>query len=258
MINQDAFSQQENDQVDEQLLNSNEIESEDPANDAVILADTYTVPNIASTVLSDEELNAKIRTLNLKQREYFQIVYNWSKRFVKNLSSVSQIRIEPLHIFITGGAGTGKSHLIRTIYHSLTKTLSYRATTLDKPKVLLVAPTGVAAVNIDGTTIHSALGLPVGHLKKHLPRLNDKRRTALRNKLCELRVLIIDEISMVSNLQLHYIHLRLVEIFGCADNVPFAGLIIIAVGDFYQLPPVQQRTVYADYNDIWQNLVHLW
>ena len=80
----------------------------------------------------------------------------------------------------------------------------------------------------------------------------------MRNKLSELRVLIIDEISMVSNLLLLYIHMRLVEIFGCSDDVPFAGLTIIAVGDFYQLPPVQQRTVYADYADDWQNLVHLW
>ena len=63
---------------------------------------------------------------------------------------------------------------------------------------------------------------------------------------------------MVSNLQLLYIHLRLVEIFGVSDNVPFAGITVIAVGDFYQLPPVQQRTVYAEYKDEWQSLVHLW
>ena len=63
---------------------------------------------------------------------------------------------------------------------------------------------------------------------------------------------------MVSNLTLLYIHLRLVEIFGCSDNVPFAGITVIAVSDFYQLPPVQQRPVYAEYRDAWENLVHLW
>ena len=174
------------------------------------------------------------------------------------MSSISQVEINPLHIYITGGAGTGKSHLVKTIYHTLTKIFSYRVMTLDKPEVLLVAPTGVAAVNINGTIIHTSLGIPVGRFGKYLPRLNDKKRFTLRNKLCELRVLIIDEISMVSNLTLLYIHLRLVEIFGCSDNVPFAGITVIAVGDFYQLPPVQQRTVYAEYKDAWQNSFHLW
>ena len=83
------------------------------------------------------------------------------------------------------------------------------------PKVLLLAPTGVAAIDIDGTTIHNGLGIPVGYFGKILPRLTDKMRSSLRNKLHELRALIIDEISMVSNLQLLYIHLRLVEIFSC-------------------------------------------
>ena len=83
-------------------------------------------------------------------------------------------------------------------------------------------------------------------------------RSYLRNKLRELRALIIDEISMVSNLQLLYIHLRLVEIFGCSDNIPFSGITVAACGDLLQLPPVQQRAVYAEYPDVWQNLFHLW
>ena len=52
--------------------------------------------------------------------------------------------------------------------------------------------------------------------------ISDKKRSALRNSLYELKALIIDEISMVSNLQLLYIHLGLVEIFGCSNNIPFA------------------------------------
>ena len=257
----DSHRDQENDEVDELLQTANDLISEDPAEDAVVLDNNDTpIPpvNSAPIIMPDDELNTKICSLNSKQREYFEFIYNWGKSYVKNMSALSKTEIKPLYIFLTGGAGTGKSHLIKTIYHALTKVFSYRAMTLNKPKVMLLAPTGVAAVNIDGTTIHTSLGIPVGRYGKNLPRLNDKKRSALRNSLCELKALIIDEISMVSNLQLLYVHLRLVEIFGCSDNIPFAGITIITVGDFYQLPPVQQRSVYAEYRDAWQNMVHLW
>ena len=59
------------------------------------------------------------------------------------------------------GAGTGKSHLIKTIYASVSKTLAYGSSHIEKPTVLLLAPTGVAAINVNGTTIHSALGIPI-------------------------------------------------------------------------------------------------
>ena len=129
-----------------------------------------------------------------------------------------------LHLFVTGNAGTGKSHLVKTIYHSLTKTFSYRANSLDKPKVLLIAPTGVAAININGTTMHTALGLPLG---KKYTQLSHKKLSNLRNVLSEVRVIIIDEISMVSNVQLLFLHLRLCEIFACLDTKDFAGLTIM-------------------------------
>ena len=57
-------------------------------------------------------------------------------------------------MFLTSDVGCGKSFLMRVIYQSLTKTLSYGNTLVDKPKALLMAPTGVAATNIDDTTIH--------------------------------------------------------------------------------------------------------
>ena len=72
----------------------------------------------------------------------------------------------------------------------------------DKQKVLLMAPTCVEAINIDGTTIHTGLGILVGNFGENLSRLSDKMRSVLRNKLSESRAVIIVEISMVSNLQL--------------------------------------------------------
>ena len=81
-----------------------------------------------------------------------------------------------MHIFLTGSAGCGKSHLLTTIRHFLIKTLSYRAGTCDKDRVIVLAPTGVAAVNVDGSTIHSALGIcPERNFGKCVAKLTDKK-----------------------------------------------------------------------------------
>ena len=63
---------------------------------------------------------------------------------------------------------------------------------------------------------------------------------------------------MVSSNLLYYIHLRLNEIFGTTNTEPFAGLTILAVGGFFQLPPVEGSPVYIDYKSAWQNLNSLW
>ena len=60
--------------------------------------------------------------------------------------------------------------------------------------MLLLAPSGVAAINIGGTTIHIGLNIPVGCFGNHLPSLSDKMRSMLRNRLSEVKVLIIDEV----------------------------------------------------------------
>ena len=104
----------------------------------------------------------------------------------------------------------------------------------DKPRVLLLAPTGVAAVNIDGTTIHSRL---VINCKRQFYPLNGNQKASLRNQLSELKLLIvIDEISVFSQTLFYRINLRLIEISGV--NKPFGGLSVIVCGDFYQLPPI--------------------
>ena len=141
--------------------------------------------------------------------------------------------------FLTGNAGCGKSFLTKLLHQSLSKTFSYRNSELEKAKVLLLSPAGVAAINIVGITIHTDLNIPVGCFGKHLPPLSDKMRFMLRNRLSEVKVLITDEVSMVSNDLLLHIHLRLTEIFASKGNFSFAGITVIAVGDFLQLPSVK-------------------
>ena len=98
----------------------------------------------------------------MKQREFFNFVHKWSRDFIKSLGCKIHQNVKLFYVFITGGAGVGKSHMIKTIYMSLSKVLMYKGGELDKPRILLLAPTGVAAININGTTIHSGLGINVG------------------------------------------------------------------------------------------------
>ena len=122
----------------------------------------------------------------------------------------------------------------------------------------LLAQAVVATFNLNATTIHSDLNIPAWFFGKRLPSLSDKMRSILKNKLPEVKVVIIDEISVVSNDLLLHVHLRLVEVFACSKNTPFAGITVIAVGDFLQLPSVRVRPVYAEYNNSLQNLDALW
>ncbi|XP_022791091.1 ATP-dependent DNA helicase PIF5-like [Stylophora pistillata] len=156
------------------------------------------------------------------------------------------------------GAGAGKSNLIKTIYHSVVKTLKLTITNTVLPTVLLMAPTGVSAINIDGTTINTALAIPK-LTGDNLPTMSDQKKTQMRVSMSELKLIIIrDEISMVSNITLVHIHQRLLEIFGFSSSQLFAGLSVIAVGDLYQLPPVNRKPVFSEYKAKTRNLYHPW
>ena len=98
----------------------------------------------------------------MQQREIFNSVHKWSRDFIKSLRCKIYQNVKLFYIFITGGLGVGTFHLIKTIYMSLSKVLIYKGSELEKPRSLLLAPTRVAAININSTTIHSGLGINVG------------------------------------------------------------------------------------------------
>ena len=105
---------------------------------------------------------------------------------------------------------------MKTICMFLTKTFNLYSGSPDKPKVLILAPTGVATININGTTINSVLSIPPYVNGYTLTRLSDSERGRLRNFHSEVLVVLIDEILMVSYVHLLHIHKRLCEIFGCS------------------------------------------
>lgn len=126
------------------------------------------------------------------------------------------------NLFITGRAGTGKSTLLKVIRDNL------------KQNYVVLAPTGVAAVNIGGQTIHSFFGFrPDITLEKVMRRKHPRNPEVYEN----LEVLIIDEISMVRADLLDCVSLFL-SMHGPKKGRVFGGVQLIFIGDLYQLPPI--------------------
>ena len=154
------------------------------------------------------------------------------------ISVISSKRQVPLFcMLISGGAGVSKLHLIKTVHMALNKLLLHKSRDPDKPRILLFAPTGIAAIKIGGTT---ALGIGIS---SKLVLRSDKQKVKLREKL-DIKLIIIDEISMVYSQLLFQLNKRLIEIFECRSNKLFAGIPMILCGDLYQLPPIGGKPIY--------------
>ncbi|OWY20540.1 AAA family ATPase [Sphingobacteriales bacterium UPWRP_1] len=124
------------------------------------------------------------------------------------------------HIFLTGRAGTGKSTLLQ----------HFREVT--QKKIAVLAPTGLAALNVRGQTIHSFFGFP-----PH-PFHNDHIKKRRNNQIYQnLDAIVIDEVSMVRADILDAID-YFMRINGRERSLPFGGVQMIFIGDLFQLPPV--------------------
>ena len=199
-----------------------------------------------------EEYRQLLRGLNEKQRGIVMFHRDWCKKTVIALKNGQPI--VPYRVFLSGPGGVGKSHVIRLI-HSDTIKLLRLAGTLQPGDVtvLLTAPTGVAAFNISGMTLHSALLLGCSKYAGFQPLSHDRLNT-LRCKLSHLMLVIIDEVSMVGCNMLLEIHKRLQQIKGVLPDVMFGGVSILAVGDLYQLPPVGQPALFDMVTDSYARL----
>lgn len=178
-----------------------------------------------------ESVNVTIASLNIDQLRIFNNIREVLTERRNNVENSSILRR-----FISGVGGTGKSHLIKLIKAWVKVELN--------SEVIIAAPTGIAAFNVQGLTIHRLLKLPVEHgsTPSYKP-LSDTNLKQLRSLLKNVLLIIIDEVSMVSNLTLLYIHLRLQEIYNSftTEDGWFGGQNILVFGDLLQLSPVNSE-----------------
>ena len=199
-----------------------------------------------------DQYSQYLRELNDLQRSIVMFHRDWCRKAVLALKEGSLV--EPYHVFLSGPGGVGKSHVIKLIHSDTLKLLKLSGTFEPVDViVLLSAPTGVAAFNINGMTLHSALLLGCGKYGGFQPLSHDRLNT-LRTRLSRLMLLSIDEVSMVGSNMLIEIHKRLQQIKGVSNDVVFDGVSIPAVGDLYQLPPVCQELVYSIVSDCYAQL----
>lgn len=184
--------------------------------------------------IPNEDYQSLMRSLNERQR---RIVLDTLHRLKTN--------DEPIYTFISGGAGVGKSHAIFAIVQSYMKYFdSFATNTPGKACVIVTAPTGKAAFNVFGMTLHTAFKLPPNQSPGHAEQLSDAEINTLRMQLEAVWLFIIDEVSMVSVRHFYDINSRLQQIFN--STKPFGGRSVIVVGDLRQLPPIPPVWVFEN------------
>lgn len=128
------------------------------------------------------------------------------------------------NVFLTGKAGTGKTTFLKGLLQECTD------------KRVVVAPTGIAAINANGVTMHSFFQLPFHPFLPDAPSMSSEVSDTNKEIIRELELLIIDEVSMVRADMLDAIDYRLRKVR--QNSEPFGGVQLLLIGDLFQLPPV--------------------
>jgi hypothetical protein len=139
-------------------------------------------------------------------------------------------------LFITGKAGTGKSTFIKMIQEKIDKNF------------LVLAPTGIAAINVGGQTMHSFFGFPFEVIGPHTQmKVSEEKQILLKH----VDTIIVDEVSMVRCDMVDGMDRYLSTLFH--THMPFGGKQVVFVGDLFQLPPVVTNSADEDMlNDLWE------
>ena len=194
-------------------------------------------------IMSHSEYGMHMRGLN--DGPWAMVMYNraWCKKSVINLRN--GLPLSSYKIYLGGPGGTGKSHVIKLICWDVIYFLQQSMRVQpDEPLVLVTAPTGLAAFNIGGVTLHSAFMLETNSGETS----SWEKQSTMQLKLANLALCVIDEIRMVGGSTFAKISETLKMIKQNTDD--WGGVAMLAIGDFYQLPPVGQRPVYKQLKTI--------
>ena len=192
--------------------------------------------------LKDEgELLKQTRRLDEEQMMVLDECIQFAKKikqYMKNGTNYPQIP----NVMVQGGAGSGKSTVINTIVQWMERVFRTPGDNPEHPYIIKAAPTGTAAAVINGQTMHNAFGFNWGN---DYIALNDKARQLKREILKNLKVIIIDEISMVKSDMLYQLNLRLQEVMERSGQL-FGGVSVYCFGDLMQLQPVKGKWIFKE------------
>lgn len=175
-----------------------------------------------------------IETVDNIELDKENVEFNNAAEFVKHTDKL---------IYLTGKAGTGKTTFLKYIKK------------ITRKNTVILAPTGVAAINAGGVTIHSFFQIPFGpfvpdDLRLRTSSLGSENKVTIydtfkyqeekRDIIENLELLIIDEISMVRSDVLDVID-KILRVFRKKPHFPFGGVQVILIGDTFQLPPIANR-----------------
>ena len=186
------------------------------------------------------DLSERIGMLNADQRRIFEQVIDHLHHQRRHETDDCECRdLKPLHMFVSGVGGTGKSFLIETIRSQVKEIWKDHAG--DDSTCAVAAPTGLTAYSVGGVTVHRLFQLPIEHKGKMVGywSLSKVAQKVIHTNLHSLKLIIIDETSMLSSLNLAYIHLRLEELFGGAGDDNFGSMktcyLLATFYNFHQL-----------------------
>ena len=185
------------------------------------------IPNWIKTK-KDSYINYMPRT-EFIDTSTFSIMQHRAYDIVRNHSQQASLQKTPLFLIIIGVGGTGKSYVINALHQML------------GIKCVIAAPTGKAAFNVKGVTLHSLLKLPVG--QRGNKDLCGPTLVQLQENLKHVEYVIIDEYSMLGQKLFGWIDRRLRQVTGHLDQC-FGGKSLILIGDPAQLPPVGDKPLY--------------